>query len=120
MSNPISVQVEIESGEPSHIAGRNGTFNPMAVEIWEGHDVAYIDGIGRRGKINGGLSLPAKKMDMLAMRWLQARGIVMPATDLKDSKKKDSKAGKKDSKKDRKEPAKKVSVLDKIKKFFAM
>jgi hypothetical protein len=38
----------------------------------------------------------------------------------KDSKKKDSKAGKKDSKKDRKEPAKKVSVLDKIKKFFAM
>lgn len=78
-----SVSVEIGPGECTHITGRNGTFSPVAVEIWEGNDAAYIDGIGRRGKINGGLSLPAKKMDELAMKWLQARGLVMPATDTK-------------------------------------
>lgn len=76
-----SVSVDMGPTECTHITGRNGTFSPVAVTIWEGRDAAYIDGIGRRGKINGGLSLPAKKMDELAMKWLQARGLVMPAAD---------------------------------------
>ena len=94
-----SVEVEIIPGEKAHVTGRNGTFTPTAVTIWEGFGEAFIEAVGRRNVINGGISLPLEKMDALAMRWLQARGIVMPVADgeVRDDDKKNDNSPKKAS-----------------------
>jgi hypothetical protein len=78
-SADVAVELSEDERAVSYVTGRNGTFTPRAVAIWMGHGPAHIDAIGRRGPIRGGITLPATKMDELAMKWLQARGIVMPA-----------------------------------------
>jgi len=76
----VDVEVDVsDAGDVCYVVGRNGTFTPLAVRVWKGQGPAHIDAIGRRGPIRGGIALPAEKMDALAMRWLQARGLVMPA-----------------------------------------
>ena len=78
-SADVAVELSEKERKRSYVVGRNGTFTPRAVAIWMGQGPAHIDAIGRRGPIRGGIALPAEKMDELAMKWLQARGIVMPA-----------------------------------------
>ena len=78
----IEARVDIRDGdEPkTSFAGRNGTFTPKAFSIWFVTGAAHIDAVGKRGNvIRGGMSLPPERMDELAMKWLQARGLVMPA-----------------------------------------
>ena len=68
------------SGGWSCVIGRNGTFTPKVVRIWQGVESAHIDVLGKRGlPIKAGIELPLDDMDRLAMRWLEARGIMMPA-----------------------------------------
>lgn len=74
-------EVEIPGGEWASVTGRNGTFTPTSVRIWQGNESAWVEAIGARNNaINGGIALPVESMDALAMRWLQSRGLVMPAT----------------------------------------
>ena len=75
----VSVDTSGVVGGVCYVVGRNGTFIPRAVEIWKGPGPAHISAVGKRGPIRGEIALPAEMMDALAMRWLQARGLVMPA-----------------------------------------
>lgn len=79
----VSVDIGLDDERWSFIVGRNGTWTPKAVAVWQGEGpTAHIEAIGARGNpIRGGISFPAEKMDVLAMRWLQARGLVMPASN---------------------------------------
>lgn len=84
---PVDVHVDLDVNDAltSYIIGRNGTWTPTAMVMWQGEGpTAHIDAVGKRGRmIRGGLSLPAEKLDKLAMRWLQARGLMMPASNEK-------------------------------------
>ena len=74
-------QVDLPSGEWASVIGRNGTFTPKAVRICQGHKAAHVEALGARGKVlNAGMSLPVGCMDVLAMRWLQSRGLVAPVS----------------------------------------
>jgi len=88
MSIEVHVVLDVKDALTSYIIGRNGTWTPTAMVMWQGEGpTAHIDAVGKRGRmIRGGLSLPAEKLDKLAMRWLQARGLVMPAVNNKVSK----------------------------------
>ena len=76
----VSVDMVGKDLEVAHVVGRNGMFKARAVSIWKGPGPAHIEAIGARGlAIRGSVVLPAERMDELAMKWLQARGVVMPA-----------------------------------------
>lgn len=74
----IEVEVKLES-KLSYVVGRNGTFTPSMARIWTGGGMAHIEADGKRGRLNAGLGIPPEQMDKLAMKWLQARGIMMPS-----------------------------------------
>ena len=66
------------NSEESYILGRNGCYTITAIELYGSHDWVAIDGIGKRGKaIRGGFGfIPTDTMDLLALKWLHARGIL--------------------------------------------
>jgi len=67
----MSIKVKTEGW----IMGRNGLANLTVVEVSApydsgGREVIKIDGVGKRGVINGGLEIEAKVMTELAVEWL--------------------------------------------------
>ena len=79
----IEARVELRPEERRRgawVIGRNGTRDVSSVSVCSGGESATVEVTGARGRtLRAGFSIPAKRMDELAMRWLQARGLVMPA-----------------------------------------
>jgi hypothetical protein len=75
MADSKRVTVEVEAGEGAYSVSAGGARNLAKVRAMEyTADYVAIDGIGPRGGTVPGLRIAPEAMDMLAIRWLEARG----------------------------------------------
>ena len=79
----VKIAIKLEDMQHSWVVSRHGTWHPKSIGVWQDKNgcVAHIEARGARENVmRAGFDIPSEYMDKISMRWLQARGLVMPAT----------------------------------------